>query len=252
MSEKFLKFKAGGNQKLGETIVTFSIPSGYTCPGAKACLSKAHADTGKITDGPQIQFRCFSATQESAFRNVRNLRWHNYDLLTKEKDQGKLVAMLSDGLDRVVTRKIVAVRVHVAGDFFSQLYFDAWMEVATKYPELKFYAYTKSLPYWVARLGLIPKNFSLIASEGGKHDKLIATYKLPKAVVVFHPAEAEALNLAIDHDDQLAIAGKTFALLLHGTQPAGSTAAQALRKMDADNVVYSYSRYPKKVDHAEA
>lgn len=252
MFDTFLKFKVGGNQKLGSAVVTFSLPSGFTCPGAKDCLSKANADTGKITDGPGIKFRCFSATQEAAFRNVRNLRWHNFDLLTKAKDQASMLALIIDGLDRTVTRSVKAVRVHVAGDFFNQVYFDAWMEAATKYPDLKFYAYTKSLPLWIARLGLIPKNFSLIASQGGKQDKLIAQFNLPKAVVVLHPEEAAALSLQIDHDDSLAMAGETFALLVHGTQPAGSKASEALKRMDRENVVYSYSRPSRKVEHVEA
>ena len=45
------------------------------------------------------------------------------------------------------------VRVHDSGDFFSQEYFDAWLEVARGRPRTRFYAYTKSLPFWVARLG---------------------------------------------------------------------------------------------------
>lgn len=240
-----LKFKVGGNAKLGDRVVSFSLPSGFTCPGAKECLSKANPDTGKITDGAFTRFRCFSATQESAFRNVRNARWHNFDILAKAKTQAKMAELLIDGLDGVITRKVEAVRVHVAGDFFSQVYFDAWMEAAQRYPDVRFYAYTKSLQFWIPRLGLIPKNFSLIASAGGKQDKLIEKFKLPHAVVVFHPEEAAKLGLEVDHDDRMAMAGKTFALLVHGTQPAGSSAAAALKRMDSEKIVYSYSRESK-------
>jgi hypothetical protein len=44
------------------------------------------------------------------------------------------------------------VRVHTGGDFFSQRYFDAWLEVSRQRPQTTFYFYTKSLRYWVARL----------------------------------------------------------------------------------------------------
>ena len=52
-----LKFKnANGKlkkmaQKLGVTLKTFTLPAGYTCPGAKDCLAFADRKTGKITDG---------------------------------------------------------------------------------------------------------------------------------------------------------------------------------------------------------
>ena len=61
-SLKVLKFQVG-NAKLiaiqdsdtDEVIVipvhTISLPSGYSCPAADECLSKANKVTGKITDG---------------------------------------------------------------------------------------------------------------------------------------------------------------------------------------------------------
>jgi len=32
-------------------LITFTLPSGHTCPGAKDCLSKADKVTGKLKDG---------------------------------------------------------------------------------------------------------------------------------------------------------------------------------------------------------
>ena len=52
-----LKFNFGGNAKLSKEIVTFSLPSGYSCPGAKDCLAKADRETGKIIDGKHQKFR---------------------------------------------------------------------------------------------------------------------------------------------------------------------------------------------------
>ena len=40
-------------------------------------------------------------------------------------------------------------RIHVAGDFFNQKYFRAWQYVAEWNPDRLFYAYTKSLNYWL-------------------------------------------------------------------------------------------------------
>jgi hypothetical protein len=121
------------------------------------------------------------------------------------------------------------VRLHIGGDFYSQTYFDAWLQVAAKHPDKLFYAYTKALPYWLARIGDIPNNFKLIASKGGIHDELIKKFKLRSAEVVYSVDEAEAKGLKIDHDDTLAYKGnESFALLIHGAQPAGSIASVAL------------------------
>jgi hypothetical protein len=120
------------------------------------------------------------------------------------------------------------VRLHVSGDFFSQDYFDAWMTVAQQNDDVIFYAYTKSLPFWLARGAVLPKNMRLVASRGGKWDNLIQTNGLRAATVVYSEAEAAELGLPIDHDDSHAYAGHSnFALLLHGTQPASSQAAKA-------------------------
>jgi hypothetical protein len=233
-----LKFGAG-NGKLAEDIATFSLPSGYSCPGARACLAKANIDTGRITDGPHQEFRCFSASTEAAFPSTRISRWNNYKLLIAARTVDKMAKLLISGVG-TTPRNTRAVRVHVAGDFFSQDYFDAWMKTARHYPDLKFYAYTKSLPFWVARLGKLPSNFTFVASYGGRHDPLISAHNLPSAIVVSHPVEAEALGLMIDKDDSLAMKGQNLALLLHATQPAGSEAAAALQRMREDAIEFSY------------
>jgi len=219
-----------GNAKLDGNIQTFSLPSGFTCPGASACLSKANRDTGKITDGAGCEFRCFSASQECLFRNVRESRWNNLELLRTALTVEGMKALILQSLPSTPFQ--VVVRIHVAGDFFSQAYFDAWLEVAKEKKNFLLYAYTKSLPFWVARLADIPSNFILTASFGGKFDAMIEAHNLRFAKVVYTEEQAAALGLEIDHDDSHAYtAGASFALLLHGTQPAGTPANMALRKL---------------------
>jgi len=80
----------------------------------------------------------------------------------------------------------------------------------------------------------IPDNLVLTASYGGTHDELIDRHGLRSAIVVFSREEAAALGLEIDHDDSHAMqAGPSFALLIHGTQPQGTTAAKALSALRA-------------------
>ena len=142
------------------------------------------------------------------------------------------------------------VRIHVAGDFFNENYFKAWMIVAELFPSVLFYAYTKSLDYWLNNKSMIPKNLILTASRGGRLDHKIDLYNLRESVVVFSEQEAKDKNLIIDHDDSHAarpsIQNENFALLIHGTQPKGTEAAEALKTLKRDKVKHSYSRKSKE------
>ena len=138
--------------------------------------------------------------------------------------------------------KVDVIRIHIGGDFWSQRYFDAWLIVATNRPDVKFYAYSKSLPYWIESIDSIPQNLELNASRGGSRDNLIDQYNLKAAEVVFHPSEAEKLGLEIDHNESHAInPGPSFALLLHGTQPKDSKASSALKTLKNEDIKFSYS-----------
>lgn len=217
-----------GNAKLSEDILTFSLPAGWTCPFARDCKATADRNTGKITDGEQCRFRCFSASQEALYPNTRESRWWNYELLRACRSVEAMKSLILDSLPR----GIEYVRVHVSGDFFSQRYFDAWMRAVICRPRTTFYAYTKSLRYWLSRRGSIPPNLRLTASLGGKDDGLAEKHNLPTVRVVFSEQEAADLGLPVDHNDSLAIrADRSYALLLHGTQPKGSQAARARRDL---------------------
>ena len=115
-------------------VRTFSLPSGYSCPFASDCLSKADRKTGKITDGKNMEYRCFAATMEARLPSVRNSRWDNFDALRKLKTVDAMVAALLDALPV----KADVVRIHVGGDFFNQRYFDAWLRVAALRPQTQF------------------------------------------------------------------------------------------------------------------
>jgi hypothetical protein len=222
MNEK-LKF-GFGNSKLAMGIATFSIPAGHSCPFARECLTKSDRTTGKLSHGKHIRFRCFSATQENTYKNVREARWKNFDLLNKNKDIENLANLIQYSLPL----NINMVRVHVSGDFYSESYFLAWVNVALNNPGIIFYGYTKAVPFIVKCKSIIPRNFRFVCSLGGTHDHLIKTNHLKSAEVVFSPEEAKTKKLELDHDDSHAINGKkSFAILIHGTQPPGTPASKA-------------------------
>ena len=237
---KTLRFTVGGNAKLDRLTVIFDLPAGHSCPFAKDCLSKATVNpkTGKtkLVDGKHTKFRCFAASQEVIFKNARNLRWNNFNIL-KNLDKAGMVAAIKAGIEAENVTEFQKFRIHSSGDFFNQTYFDAWLEVAASMPNSIFYAYTKSLPYWVNRIGEIPSNFYLNASKGGSKDELIESENLKYAEVVFSSKEAKIKELEIDKTDKLAfIQDSPFALLLHGGQPAGSLASKALQALKREGL----------------
>ena len=186
---------------------SWSLPSGTTCPAALLCLAKADRHTGKLWNGPKQVFRCYSAVTER-FPSVRQRLWANFDAV-KGKSPREVCEVLS-----CLPRRAQRVRIHTAGDFFSQDYFDGWLQFCIRNEQVHFWAFTKSLPFWVARLGDIPRNLVLQASVGGKHDKLISERGLKYAQVVWSREEAQRLGMAIDEDDYLAAYGtQPFALL---------------------------------------
>ena len=225
-----------GNAKLNPAILTFSLPAGHACPHAKDCKSKAHRIFGTIRDGSQTTFRCYAASMEARHGSVRRSRWHNYDALLACSSAREMTRLILDSLSPFAGY----VRLHDSGDFFNADYFGAWLDAVRQRPRTLFYAYTKALPFWIQRLdevgtgykaGDIP-NLVLTASYGGSRDELIERHGLRYARVVHSEVEAEDLGLELDHDDSHAIQpGPSFALLIHGTQPAGTDASQAVRNL---------------------
>ncbi len=229
-------------RKKKKKVYSLDLISGWSCPFAKDCLSKVHIIDGKkkIVDGPDVQFRCFSASQEVFYNDLYDNRKRNFDLL-KQKSQNEIFNQLSNSLPD----DACIVRLHVGGDIFSENYFLAWCELAESNPNILFYTYTKSLNFWVKNLDKIPANFVLTASRGGRLDHLIEEHNLRSVKVIL--SESDANGLPIDHDDSHAAdpqkRGQDFALLIHGIQPKGSIAGKAVKALKG---IGSYTRKKKK------
>ena len=229
-------------QKIGRSIAkvySFDLLSGVDCPFAKLCRSEAEVkDDGgrRIKDGPDTQFRCFSASQEVLFTNTYLSRKRNHDAIHALATSDDM----ADALCTALPKDARVIRIHVSGDMFSHKYFLAWCKVAQRNENVLFYAYTKSLAFWVRSRDKVPSNLVLTASYGGRDDHLIAEHGLRSAKVVFSVAEAEKLGLEIDNDDSHACdptkANQDFALLIHGVQPKGSEAAAALKILKKEAV----------------
>lgn len=215
-----------GNAKLYTDTVTFSLPAGYTCPGACECKTKSDPETGKLTAGVENKFYCYAAASEARRPSLRNSVWENFSKLHNTdktlKSLENLVDLIARSLENI-DANFRYVRIHVGGDFFNQTYFDAWLEVSKLFPKYIFYAYTKSIPFWLNRIPDIPENFRLTASWGSIFDHKIEYTGLRYARVCRTVEEAKSLNLPISPihtPDEFAKSSgnQPFAILLHGNQ----------------------------------
>lgn len=160
----------GQNSKLARTnFWQFTIPAltahvdtqdgkGFrvhsTCPGAGTCAQFCYAQQGGYS------------FKSSVVAHTRNLQAYHTD---RER---WMIQVLKEIHTRVESTKgIAAFRVHDSGDFFSQQYLVDWCFIAAANPTLQFYAYTKMVP--MVKKTLLPPNFTMIYSYGGKWDDLI-------------------------------------------------------------------------------
>lgn len=255
-SSDLLKF-GEGNAKLDKKISTFALPAGRTCPFAKDCLAYVQTsidDDGnlvrKLVDGPYTKFRCYAASLEVARPNVYRANKHNFDLLKKCES----IKEIEELIDLSLPKKNNYIRIHTSGDFYSEDYFKAWLNIAKKYKDYTFYTYTKCIQYVLNNLNKISKNFIITCSHGGKQEDLLTKNldKLKSVKIYFSPEASKKEGVKIDHDDSLALDPnvKLFGLLLHGVQPKNTKASAAIKDMKNRNIKFSYSTLTKKKNNA--
>ena len=85
-------------------------------------------DAQKAVDG--VIFRCYAAMDEARRPNVRKTRWENFDLLKAAKTTKAMAALIIKSIKSSGLRRGGTLRVHIGGDYFSQVYFNAWMMAA--------------------------------------------------------------------------------------------------------------------------
>jgi len=179
-------------------VYEWNLPTGTTCPFALECKVVVDRVTGKF-DIDKGQYRCYAASPER-FPAVREHRWKNFEFVKN----GGIPTIPSD---------CKAIRIHASGDFFNQAYFDMWIELAKSNPSVEFWAYTKSIQYWVNRLEQIPFNFILTASYGGRQDDLIEKHNLKNVKVYPSLGDLPSERPVDINDDWARLPHINFALL---------------------------------------
>ena len=195
-----------GNSELASIgVYTWSIPAltadsevnGFmkTCPQAGVCAALCYARSGRYL-----------------FGNVKKAHTRNLDryLINREQWKADMITELQakrfrpTGVAHEVSWPVRSdfawwqstgarsVRIHDAGDFFDDQYLRDWLEVAAATPDVVFYAYTKSVTMYRAAeaLGLVPANFVVIFSMGGRQDELVDRMRERTAMTTSSPLEA--------------------------------------------------------------
>jgi hypothetical protein len=110
-----------GNDKLGATIHSWSIPALTSCPGSSAvCRASCYATHGR-----------FATT-----KSKEAMRWRLHQ--SKRQDFAERL------IDEVYRKGVLVCRIHVSGDFYSPGYLSKWIEIAATSVNTRFFTYTRS------------------------------------------------------------------------------------------------------------
>lgn len=215
---KVLKAKwVEGNAKLLKTskgkyrVLGFGIPADHnfksggivmnTCPQALACKAVCYAKQGRYV-----------------MDLVVKARKHNLKLSLRPTFAKHIIADLNQMVikSKVCHKPYNVVRLHDSGDFYSQEYLDAWSTVAAAFPNVIFYAYTKSLHL---DMSAIPSNLRITRSQGGRLDKLINLGLPNSRIFSSHAARQREKYVNGNLSDIPAIEGRiSIGLVFHGTK----------------------------------
>jgi len=145
---------AKGNAKLDRSILIFDLLAG-TKGSCKFDCASCYAKKAQVQYSPTNLYR--STNFELAKNHLEYLKW----LLTKQISK---------------SRTVKSVRIHSSGDFFSQDYVDMWKTIIELFPNIKFYAYTKTESFLNFSELKKLNNFNLINSNVTLEGKQVLNY----------------------------------------------------------------------------
>lgn len=93
---------------------------------------------------------CFAKKNET-FKTVRESRLRNSEASKKEEFTIDVIKLIEDYLKKKKCQdKLLIVRIHTSGDFYSQEYLDKWIQISNhfkKHKNIQFQSYTKSVRF---------------------------------------------------------------------------------------------------------
>jgi len=197
-----LKLKRSNDRKVANLVTkngkqaaianTFGLPAGknFSCPGATSVCESV----------------CYAGKLEKLFKGVKANLLHNWDLV-KDADQDTMESLLTDMINDFradCTKKDAPMlfRIHWDGDFFNDIYTQAWKTVINNNTDIQFWVYTR-----VKSAALILKditNLSLYFSTDSENVKVGVDLKIKNGVRLAYLAK----NFAIGQADMKEMIGK--------------------------------------------
>jgi len=178
-------------------IVSINMPPLLTCPGAGECKHYCYAQVGMQAMGNPKRFR------------LRTLQ------LFKD-DPKKFEELATFEIHRAGRR---FVRWNDSGDIMSLSYLKMMVRLAKKFPDIKFYAYSKSIKI-LLKYGFknLPKNLKVIQSFGGRHDHLIDKRQPYAKVFLTEKCIPKGFVDCSSSDYLAATSAKKIAIVVHGNR----------------------------------
>ena len=138
----------------------FTLPAcAMTCPNAKACVAGCYGKKGRM--GCPTAHRAYT---ENLAMVLDGTLWRQLDAE---------LTVLECQAERA--HKRLLIRIHAAGDFYSEDYARTWFCAMRMHPKTTFYCYTKMVDMFhgFEDEGILPSNFEYVFSRGGTEDHLI-------------------------------------------------------------------------------
>lgn len=134
-----MKLIQKGNSKL-HNMYMFNLPA-------------THAICNRMCPG------CYAAREQTRFPAILTARESRYTASIAPTFASTIVSEINS-----LRTKPLYFRIHASGEFYSQAYIDSWYTIASSFPSITFYAYTKRLAHFdFSSLSSLP-NFILINS----------------------------------------------------------------------------------------
>tara|TARA_R100001530_G_scaffold132424_1_gene104848 strand:+ start:443 stop:1021 length:579 start_codon:yes stop_codon:yes gene_type:complete len=174
----------------GVKLFEFNLPAIDSCPFAKDCIAYCFANKGTYL-----------------YKNVQDKYNFNFKLIENKAEFKKLIQ------NELESKKVEYVRIHSSGDFYSLKYLKTWVEIAKNNPNIVFYGYTKSVPFF--KHINAPDNFVFCFSTGGKKDNMIKD--TDKKAVIFKNLDELKVNgyTNCTEDDMAMITTDKIGLVYH-------------------------------------
>jgi hypothetical protein len=135
-------------------------------------------------------------------------------------------------------RNVRAIRWHDSGDVFGRGYFMVLKSIMEACPEVNFYAYSKMVPLFkkLEAEGMLPANFTVVYSEGGKFDNLIDKSKDRHSHVFSTEEDALNAGYTLAHESDVPATDKNVlrvGLVVHSPIVYQNKVKKAVAEMNA-------------------